>query len=249
MYRGYTYNSWGSWVQSRRNIESPLVITLGGSFDEDTRAGELDITIYAEDAITQSGLKVRIALCEDSLYYQAANGTMWHNYTMRDMIPNATGNHLTISQGETVEFTQDFSAPSPLDLDFCYLVVWVQSDDSNYEVLQAAKVALFDIQTSIDDEFAEIPTSYQLAQNYPNPFNAKTTISYSLVDDGPVELMVYDITGRKVAEVFNGLQQAGNHQVIWDGTGNDGKVVSSGVYFYRLITENQSLTRQMMLLK
>jgi len=247
--RGYSYSSWGNWIQSRRSIESPLEISLSGSFDEGARAGVLNISIYAENEITLNGLKVRIALTEDSLYYSAQNGTLWHNCTMRDMIPTATGITLDIAQGETVELTQEFSAPAPLDLTRCMLVVWVQADQSNYEVLQAARVEVGDLMTSIDDDLADLPSDFQLGQNYPNPFNANTTISYALTNAGRISLAVYDLAGRKVADLFNGNQSAGNYQIDWDGIDNSGQVVSSGIYFYRLIADGQSTTRRMMLLK
>ena len=244
VYRGYTYNSWGSWIQSRRSIESPLVITLGGSFNSNTRDGVLDITIYAESEITLSGLHVRIALCEDSLYYQASNGTLWHNYTMRDMIPSATGEVLNISQGETVELSQEFSAPDPLDLDFCYLVVWVQADQSDYEVLQAAKIGLGDFQTSIDDELVGRPISLQLNQNYPNPFNAHTTINYALPKPSYVTIEVFDLLGRKVETLVDERQHAGYHQATWNADD-----FSSGVYFYKLQAGDYSESKRMVLLK
>jgi len=225
------------------------VITLNGSFDEGARTGELDVSIYAEGAVTLNDLRVRIALTEDSLYFNAPNHTLWHNCTMRDMIPSATGITLNINQGETVELSEEFSVPSPLVIDRCKLIVWVQADQSNLEVLQAAQVEIGDLMTSIDDDLADLPANFQLDQNYPNPFNANTTIGYTIQNGGEASLAIYDLAGRKVADFLNGNQSAGNYQVIWDGTDNYGQVVSSGVYFYRLQAEGKSETRRMMLLK
>ncbi len=249
VYRGSSYTAWGSWIQARKNLRSPLTITLDGSFDEGTRTGNLNISIYAEDQITLNGLKVRIALTEDSLYFNGPNHTLWHNCTMRDMIPSATGITLNITQGQTVDFSQGFSVPEPLVIDRCRLVVWVQADQSNYEVLQAARTKVGDLMTSIDDGLADLPSNFQLNQNYPNPFNASTTIGYSLINECRTSLAVYDLAGRKVADLFNGRQAAGNYRITWNGADNNGRVVSSGVYFYRLIADGQSSTMRMMLLK
>jgi len=83
----------------------------------------------------------------------------------------------------------------------------------------------------------------------PNPFNPITEISFSLAKDGPVKLAVYDVTGRLVRTLVQGNLAAGPHLVQWNGSGNDGRTVASGVYFYRLETDGQSYGKRMMLLK
>jgi hypothetical protein len=88
-----------------------------------------------------------------------------------------------------------------------------------------------------------IPTSYALSQNYPNPFNPSTTISFSLPKATDYTLTVYNVTGQVVAE-FAGNAPAGHHSVIWEADNN-----ASGVYFYRLYTNDFSDTKKMVLLK
>lgn len=78
-------------------------------------------------------------------------------------------------------------------------------------------------------ESAEIPQFISLQQNYPNPFNPSTTISYSLPVAAEVTLTVFDVLGRKVAELVNRRVEAGSHSVQFDGSG-----LASGVYLYRL---------------
>ncbi|MDF1545800.1 MAG: T9SS type A sorting domain-containing protein, partial [bacterium] len=94
-----------------------------------------------------------------------------------------------------------------------------------------------------------LPTSYSLKQNYPNPFNPETTIGFSLAKAGKAKVEVYNILGELVATPFDGAANAGQNQVVWDGTNRDGKSVSSGIYFYRLTADNYSETRKMTLLK
>jgi len=88
-----------------------------------------------------------------------------------------------------------------------------------------------------------------LSQNYPNPFNPTTTISYSLAQPGNVELAVYNIKGQKVKTLVCEKKEAGQHQVIWDGTNNSHSTVSSGIYFYRLASGKKILNKKMLLLK
>lgn len=72
--------------------------------------------------------------------------------------------------------------------------------------------------------------------NYPNPFNPTTTINYTLLDDCNVELIIYDIIGRKVNWFIYEVQTTGIHKIVWDGTNRERANVSSGIYFYKLIT-------------
>jgi predicted outer membrane repeat protein len=98
--------------------------------------------------------------------------------------------------------------------------------------------------TEIASMQANLATNYVLYQNYPNPFNAETNISYSLAEAGNVSLSVYDISGRLVATLVNGHEEAGEHVAAWDAS-----QVSSGVYFYKLTTADYTSTKKMNLLK
>lgn len=72
---------------------------------------------------------------------------------------------------------------------------------------------------------------------YPNPFNPATTISYQLVDNARVALVVFDIRGRLIRTLVDGERPAGYHSVIWQGTDSAGRKVASGLYFYRMIAQ------------
>ena len=85
---------------------------------------------------------------------------------------------------------------------------------------------------------------YALEQNYPNPFNPTTTIRYSLKETGKVSVRVYDVMGREVKVLVDGVQGAGEYSVVMDATG-----LSSGVYVYQLRAGGLLLTRKMMLVK
>ncbi|MBD3233532.1 MAG: T9SS type A sorting domain-containing protein [candidate division Zixibacteria bacterium] len=78
------------------------------------------------------------------------------------------------------------------------------------------------------------PHRFQLKQNYPNPFNGETIISYYLPDPAQVELNIINMRGELVAQPVKTKQQAGNHQLIWEGARDDGTPVSTGIYFYEL---------------
>ena len=98
------------------------------------------------------------------------------------------------------------------------------------------------------DEVTVITTP-MLNHNYPNPFNPVTTISFVLPRAMKVELVIYDVLGRKVRTLMNGTYKAGAQKVLWSGNNDRGIPVSSGIYFYRLKTENYDKTMRMLLVK
>lgn len=91
---------------------------------------------------------------------------------------------------------------------------------------------------------AEFPAKYYLAQNFPNPFNPVTVILYSLSQNSFVNLKVFDLTGKEVAELVNKKQNSGTYEVDFNGAG-----LSSGIYFYAFTSDNYSDTKKMILLR
>ena len=94
-----------------------------------------------------------------------------------------------------------------------------------------------------------LPDSPQLAQNAPNPFNSQTVLAYFLHAPGPARLEVFALTGQRVAILRQGPQQAGYHRLRWNGRDDAGRPVASGMYLYRLVTDESVLTRKLMLLR
>lgn len=95
----------------------------------------------------------------------------------------------------------------------------------------------------------DIPQRTTLSNNYPNPFNPTTKINFSIPVEQNVKLQVYNIKGQKVTELCNDFYPKGEHEVIWDGRDSNNRSVSSGVYFYKLDTDDKSITKKMLLLK
>ena len=94
-----------------------------------------------------------------------------------------------------------------------------------------------------------LPRAVTLSQNYPNPFNPATEMVYSLLQRSHVTLSVYNVLGRRVTTLVDADQPAGTHRVLWNGTDDNGNVVATGIYLYRLQAGDRVLSKKMLLLK
>ncbi len=103
---------------------------------------------------------------------------------------------------------------------------------------------------SVNDPVSEskVSKSLELHQNYPNPFNPTTVIPYSIPDIAEVQLSVYNLLGQKIRTLIDNVQDPGSYKVTWNGKDDSGKMVSSGIYFYRLAAGIFSQTRKLILL-
>ncbi|MCB0732587.1 MAG: T9SS type A sorting domain-containing protein, partial [Ignavibacteriae bacterium] len=99
------------------------------------------------------------------------------------------------------------------------------------------------------NELSKNYDSFKLYQNYPNPFNSSTNINFILEKKTEVKLDIYNVNGEKIKTIINNYKQPGNYSIIWDGKNNKGEMVSSGIYYYRLIQINNSKTKKMILLQ
>jgi hypothetical protein len=100
-----------------------------------------------------------------------------------------------------------------------------------------------------NDDPAVPNVTYMLHQNYPNPFNPETTISFDMPKAGFANLSIYNVKGQLIKNLINENLDFGRHSVVWNGTDNNGKPVTSGLYLYRLTTNGVTETKKMMLMK
>ena len=103
--------------------------------------------------------------------------------------------------------------------------------------------------TSVGEEPDIMPKEFSLEQNYPNPFNPATEIQFVVKERGNVDLRIYDVLGREVKSLLSERMGVGTHKVMWDGRNRFGNLVSTGVYFYRLVVNDFVSMKRMILLK
>lgn len=101
----------------------------------------------------------------------------------------------------------------------------------------------------VTTDASEIPLAFRLSQNYPNPFNPVTTIDYSIAEKTVVDLVIFDVSGRRVRTLVSERQLPGGYSVIWDGRNDGGRQVATGVYFYRLTAGINRNVKKMVILR
>jgi hypothetical protein len=115
----------------------------------------------------------------------------------------------------------------------------------NYFGVQTWTLDSCTILTSVEHANSDFKiSSYVLFDNYPNPFNPTTTISYQLPKQSKVLIRICDILGREISKLVNEVKSAGKYSIVFDGDN-----LSSGVYFYQLITDEKVISKKFALIK
>ena len=124
----------------------------------------------------------------------------------------------------------------------------IDTEEHRNEVMGRILDFFFDLSALADQETL-LPEHFAVSANYPNPFNGTTSIRLFLPANGRVKFTVYDVSGRLISILEDGLLTKGRHLFRWDGTNLQGQTVSSGLYFYRVEFQGRSITRKMLLVK
>lgn len=154
------------------------------------------------------------------------------------------------SQGCIYIYDKDFAEePRIINGDYIGPAGLAYNPDENLLIIPSAegdKIDFLDLLLSIKPSN---PFSIH-TNNYPNPFNPNTTISYNLTESGNVKIEIYNSLGKKIRTLLNREESAGkDKQILWNGKDDYGKSVSSGVYLYKIETENQSVLKKILLVK
>ena len=248
-YFGGTYllEGWGctmvTFQEAYENLvtlESPFIIDL-----EFEQSREESFEIIADVTLTEN-----ITSSNNKIFFVITN---WVDYSEENpwfylVVAKSDEQAVTLSNiGETAIYTSTLNVEIQPDwsLEDLHAVAIIQNWD-NHEIMQAAQVNL--IPTSVNDPV--VPTEISLHQNYPNPFNPSTTISFSLNTENieDTELIIYNLKGQKV-KTFDVTLSGDEGFIVWNGTDDSGKSVSSGVYFYKFKSENYTSTKKMILMK
>ena len=142
------------------------------------------------------------------------------------------------------------ATPSQADTSYSWTVPSINSDKckirvGDYPCVYGENTGTFTVSTTVPVEVNLASEKFfKLSQNYPNPFNPVTTINYSVAELGLVNISVFDILGRNIKTLVNIVQNAGDYSIPFDAS-----KLSGGIYYYRLTTNGNLITRKMILLK
>ncbi len=125
--------------------------------------------------------------------------------------------------------------------------LWIPGNEYYDELIYSG--AINQAMPLMDNQRFNIPRQFKIYQNYPNPFNPITTFKFHIYTDSFVEITIFNINGILVKKIFNRYSSAGENTVQWNSTNNEGEPVSSGVYYYRIMVNNNAQTKKMLLLK
>jgi len=140
----------------------------------------------------------------------------------------------------------DLPAGQPIALE-----VHDRGGHSNGPVLRAdaVKFQMLDPSDLVDDPLPLHPSRVVLHQNFPNPFNPSTTLAFDLPESGEMSLRIFDVTGRKIATLFQGPLQAGRHDLRWSALDDRGIPVNAGIYVARIRQGDLSASIKLLYLK
>ena len=124
-----------------------------------------------------------------------------------------------------------------------------QLDSNDVKLSNEFGIRHYEIAINAETDISPIISKNALSPNYPNPFNPETTISYEIASDGNARIDIFNLKGQLVKTLVNDNKVSGPHRVVWNGTDKYGRKVASGIYQYRLITKDGSITKKMILMK
>lgn len=147
--------------------------------------------------------------------------------------------HAITMTNHTVTKTFNYIAPAAPGIDTIFATL--SSGTPAWNWAPSKRVVVMNLAGVKNNQVAK---EFRLDQNYPNPFNPQTNISFELPKASHVSVKVFDIIGNEVLTLLDSKLESGTHEISWNAAN-----YSSGVYFYKLVTDGYTATRKMMLVK
>lgn len=183
-------------------------------------------------------------ICHQLFCYATTHGTQLH-YGQYE-----SGEVDTLAKfSVTWQVTGDQGFPELADLAGDYIFDVSVYDSTAPEDAVTYRLQLIETQDAVTIKPVLMPNSTKLLSNYPNPFNPSTNINFIVEQAGPVNVAVYDILGRTVAELVNSTMQAGVYNAFWDAKSSAGVTLPSGSYWVRLNTPTQKAMHRIVLIR
>jgi hypothetical protein len=243
-------NSWPLGLITNHSIVNDDSVSL--TLDNvEGYVGETVVMDLTVDGFTDvAGVELHVLYPPDQITYVNISSEVMPNPTI-NMIDDQIhfvwediNNPLNLPDGQvavSIEFEIGEGAPDSFNISFNRIFV-VDIEGEDLTILSQDGI-ITRLLTSLDDD-EEIPISFDLGPNYPNPFNSSTIINYQLPQSSHVQIVIYDVLGRTIDTILDETKEAGFHQVTWNSPNQ-----TSGIYFYRMITDEFNKTSKMLYLK
>lgn len=203
------------------------------------------VTVNIPATLPAGTYKLRVMATQKYIQYATppgSNGEMYFPHVFLLGLPDMVGTTLPTNAG-THQFVFKYKKESTWIDSLVSTIAFVQNDASaQKEVLNVGEGA--DNPVGIENPSSEIPANFRLHQNYPNPFNPSTSIKFEIPVSSQVKLKVYNSLGKEVASLINENLTAGVYNLDFNAVN-----LASGVYIYKLETDNFMDVKKMMLLK
>ena len=224
------------------DVEVPLDNGVTLVFDNVTEGGDTEVDTNSVGPVLPSGFQM--VPLDPPMYYDISSSASFDGaveiciaYDPSDVVGNESDLALVHYDGaEWIDVTTSIDEVSNI-------ICGTTTSLSPFAIAEPTS------SVSVGDQDMPLPAVYDLAQNYPNPFNPSTSIEFSLQERSEVTVSVFDLLGRRLITLLNGMKPAGIHRIEWDGTDASGKAAATGIYFYRLQAGDFIETRKMLLLK
>jgi len=236
--------------QQRKAIPARARLEIEGDYDLVLRTGTLTVRAIADESMP-GDWRLRVAITESEIHYDAPNGINVHHHVFRRFLPDTTGTPLSFP-GPFPD-TQTVTLPFAIDSGWAHenvdLVVLLQEQGSR-EIEQGALAGVLELVVAIDDDPAPVaPLADQIVAVVPNPFNPRARVPFELARGGRALLTVHDPAGRLVRVLVDDALPAGRHAVEWDGRDAAGREVATGIYLMRLEGPTATTSQKAVLLR
>jgi hypothetical protein len=243
-----TTDDWYAFVRS--TLDSLLAIPTPFRIANFNQYPALDsvfvsFDVIADDPVSVSG-SLRINLIVTEWRHRCPYPIGKHDHVVRDYLFGYAGTPITMSQGDSLHFEWSYYIDPEYRNDRLVTNIILEDFPNNgtagaYREVIPAELSGVDIADEV------VPASIEPA--VPNPFTSETRIAFSMSRAGHVRLSVYTPEGRLVTDVVDENMGPGSHSAIWNGRDGSGNKMGSGIYYYRLVTGETTLTGKMILLR
>jgi hypothetical protein len=227
------------WTENKR---------LGYVYDSGTGPG----TFAGVSLLTDGGFSFR-AIHNDETHQNNPSWGVYDNFTDAEKWEAISGGVVHTNAGPAdVSFsigTGPFTIGSNELLEVAFAMIAGTNETDLHLNADRARAYWESTLTTAVEDGKTLPAQFSLAQNYPNPFNPATRIIYDIAEGGDVRLTIFNLKGQEVTVLVAGHQSRGTHRVTWDGRDRNGRLMSAGLYIYRLESGNFVESRRMLFLK